>query len=332
MLKVFAPGLISVILFLNSVFGITHAHALQLKASHPAPGRLIDIGGYNLHILCEGAGEPTVLMEAGLGNPGLAWTLVQPEVARDTQVCVYDRAGLGWSDPSPRERTANVMVEELHELLTYAGIEPPYVMVGHSFGGLLMRMYAHAYPNEVVGLVLVDSYHYTQMERYPRVHGQGNPMLLLALRTLDLTIRSGIPTLQPSLLPALDLEKLPSETLATYRDLLAADPKSVRAAQAELNALPASSQQEKAAGIRSLGNIPLVVLSHAYLEARPLDPIGEKHHGEYEVFWRADQGRLASLSPQGRLVIASASGHYIQLDEPDLVIRAVENVLGEIRA
>src|SRR5919109_553973 len=192
MLKPIALGSICMIVILNNMFGITDTRAAQLKASHPAPGRLIDIGGYRLHIYCEGNGEPTAIMEAGLGNPGLAWTFVQPEIADGTRICVYDRAGLGWSDPSPRERTANVMVDELHSLLTQAGIEGPYVLVGHSFGGLLMRLYAHMYPEDVIGLVLVDSYHFTQMEKYPKVHGKGNALIPLSLHLLDLWIRSGV--------------------------------------------------------------------------------------------------------------------------------------------
>jgi hypothetical protein len=119
--------------------------------------------------------------------------------------------------------------------------------------------------------------------------------------------------------------------LETYQDLLAADPKPAKEAQAELAALEASSQQEKAAGIRSLGNIPLIVLSHGYLEARPLDPIGKEHHGEYESFWRAEQAKLASLSPQGQLVIAAGSGHYIHLDEPEVVVQAIEKVLVDVQ-
>ena len=332
MLKSIILGSLSIFILFNHLFGFADARTAQLKAKHPAPGRMIDIGGYRLHIYCLGEGDPTVIMEAGLGNPGIVWSLVQSDIAKDTRVCVYDRAGLGWSDVSPRQRTANVIVGELHTLLEHATIEGPYVLVGHSFGGLLMRIYAHTYPEEVMGLVLVDSYRFTQMEKYPQVTGKGKALIPLSLQLLNLWIASGIPAMNPSLLPALDLAKLPADRLETYQDLLAADPKAAKEAQAELASLETSSQQEKEANIQSLGDIPLIVLSHGYLESRPLDPLGEEEHKEYEVFWRTDQAVLASLSPQGRLVIATESGHYIHLDEPELVIEAVEEVLLDLKS
>lgn len=120
-------------------------------AAPPPIGRLVDIGGYRLHLACQGKGSPTVVMEAAIGETGLLWSLVQPAVAQTTRACVYDRAGLGWSDPSPSPRTAAVMVEELHTLLATAEVPGPYVLVGHSFGGLLVRLHAARYPQEVAG-------------------------------------------------------------------------------------------------------------------------------------------------------------------------------------
>ena len=124
-------------------------------AAPPPVGRLVDVSGYRLHLACQGEGSPTVVMEAAIGETGLLWSLVQPAVAQTTRACVYDRAGYGWSDPIPRPRTAAVMVEELHTLLDTAGVPGPYVLVGLYFGGLLVRMYAARYPQEVAGLVLV---------------------------------------------------------------------------------------------------------------------------------------------------------------------------------
>lgn len=330
MFKPFVIGSMVIVIFFN-LLGMRDARVSQLKAAHPAPGHLVDIGGYRLHIHCEGEGNPTVVMDAGLGNPGMVWAYVQPDVAKKTRVCVYDRAGLGWSDPSPRERSAGVMVDELRLLLDRAHIEGPYVLVGHSFGGMILRLYTHTYPKEVVGLVLVDSYRYTQMEENPQFYGRGNPVIPLALLALNLWVSSGIPALNPSWLPVLDMDKLPREDLDVYRDLFAADPKSVREARAELALLEKSNEDEKSARIASLGNIPLIVLSHGLVDSDLPDFDGAKHLEDAEKFWLADQAQLASLSPNGRLIVASESGHYIQFDQPDLVLSAIEQVIASAR-
>ena len=149
----------------GTVYEAIESHRDQ-QMFHP-PGRLVDIGGCRLHLYCTGEGSPTVILEAGGGNPWLSWCKVQPQVASFTRVCSYDRAGLGWSDPSPRPRTAMVIAEELHALLHNAGIPGPFVLVGHSLGGMDARMFANRYPSEVAGLVLVDSSHPDQDERFP---------------------------------------------------------------------------------------------------------------------------------------------------------------------
>jgi pimeloyl-ACP methyl ester carboxylesterase len=117
------------------------------------------VGYYRLHIHCVGEGSPTVVLDAGLGGFSLDWSLVQPELAATTRVCAYDRAGYGWSDPSPQSRTPGQIVEELHTLLLNAGIEGPYMLVGHSAAGKHVRLYADRYPHDVVGMVLVDARH-----------------------------------------------------------------------------------------------------------------------------------------------------------------------------
>ncbi len=126
---------------------------------YPASGKLINVGGYRLHINCIGTGSPTVILDAGLGGSSLDWSLVQPEVATFTRVCSYDRAGYGWSDYGPKPRTSGRIVAELHTLLIGAGIPGPYILVGQSFGGLNVRLYAYTYPQEVAGMVLVDASH-----------------------------------------------------------------------------------------------------------------------------------------------------------------------------
>lgn len=139
----------------------------RLLAQHPPIGQLVDIGGYRLHLNCQGSGGPTIVLEAGGGETQLDWALVQPELAKQARVCAYDRAGLGWSETSPRPRTATVMADELHMLLDRAGIAGPYVLVGHSLGGLVARQFAVAHPHDVVGMVLVDSATEGQASGFP---------------------------------------------------------------------------------------------------------------------------------------------------------------------
>src|SRR5689334_15205133 len=125
--------------------------------TYPPPGRLVDIGGYRLHIQCVGTGSPTVVLDAGLGRTSLDWSLVQTAIGQTTRVCAYDRAGMGWSDPGPAPRTPSQIAGELHTLLGNAGIAGPYVLVGHSLAGKNVRLFALQHPDEVAGMVLVDA-------------------------------------------------------------------------------------------------------------------------------------------------------------------------------
>src|SRR5919199_6834172 len=138
------------------------AEAADAKA-YPPPGQMVDVGGYRLHINCTGTGSPTVVIDGGWGDWSASWSSwVQPEVARTTRVCTYDRAGMGWSEAGPLPRTAEHFAHELHTLLHNAHVLGPYVLVGHSFGGLPVRVFAHEYAAEVAGVVLIESMHPSQ--------------------------------------------------------------------------------------------------------------------------------------------------------------------------
>jgi hypothetical protein len=150
-------GLVLVLLLAGVVFQFVTTKIDERR--YPALGEMVDVGGYNLHLNCTGkaGGAPTVVLDSGLGGTVLDWQLVQPELAKSTRVCTYDRAGMGWSDPGPQPRTSRQIVKELHTLLGNAGVRGPYLLVGHSFGGTNMQVYASQYPDEVAGMVLVDS-------------------------------------------------------------------------------------------------------------------------------------------------------------------------------
>lgn len=126
------------------------------RRNHPMPGQLVDVGGYRLHIYCTGQGSPAVILDSSNLGTVSNWAWIQPEVARSTRVCAYDRADAGWSDPSPEPNDTYMNSEALHALLTNAGVTGPYILVGHSFGGLFIRTYAHLFPSEVAGMVFIE--------------------------------------------------------------------------------------------------------------------------------------------------------------------------------
>src|SRR3989442_1694958 len=140
--------------------GVVHGQDATVAPPSAAPGRLVDVGGWRLHLNCSGRAnpsQPTVILEAGIGDFSAEWMLVQPGVAAFTRVCSYDRAGDGWSDVGPHPRTMRQIVFELQTLLERAGERPPYVLVGHSYGGWLVRLYQVTYPSQVAGIVLVEA-------------------------------------------------------------------------------------------------------------------------------------------------------------------------------
>jgi pimeloyl-ACP methyl ester carboxylesterase len=145
----------------------------------PQVGRSVNIGGRTLNIFCSGTGTPPVIFESGGPGPGLEWEAFQPEAAKFTQACWYDRAGEGWSDPGPFPRTSSAIAKDLHELLKQAGVPAPYVFAGASFGGLNSRVYAGLYPNEIAGMILIDSAHEDELRRAPKFFlGRTAPRLL----------------------------------------------------------------------------------------------------------------------------------------------------------
>jgi pimeloyl-ACP methyl ester carboxylesterase len=309
------------------------ALASAVDASHyPAPGKLVEIGGYRLHLNCTGTGSPTVILDAGLGGTSLDWSKVQPGVARFTRVCSYDRAGYGWSESGPGPRTSQQIVKELHLLLAHAQINGPYVLVGHSAGGLNMRLYAYRYPQEVVGMVLLDAtseHQFSQFGKYPpffppqAVSAAEQQLMQYHVAALFGVARLA---LQTGLFPLEDSAAYPAAVQPIH--LAQSEQTRYYATQKdELAALQDSAAQVRAARTArpSYGHLPLNVLSQDYSQDR--SPQGE----QTAAVWDALQKDLASLSSNSQHSIAQHSGHYIQLDRPDLAITAIQSVCQQAR-
>lgn len=292
----------------------------QLVKEQPAPGQLIDVGGYKLHINCQGQGYPTVLLEAGNNDFSVIWSTVQPEIARFTRVCAYDRAGFGWSEKSPHPRTVETMVGELHTLLMHANIEGPYVMVGHSFGGIIVRSFARRYPDLVSGIVLVDSAHEEQAIRVPAL-AMAARQITGQFRVLSAMNRLGLLALSPEQIPDRGLK---GDALNQYRAVLATTDY-FDAAAIESETIYADMVKEPGIKLSPLKVLPLIVLSRGMPE--PLPGASALENQQYEFTWKDMQKELLGLSSTSEQEIAVNSGHYIQLQQPDLVIGAVREIL-----
>jgi pimeloyl-ACP methyl ester carboxylesterase len=287
-----------------------------LIASLPAPaaqpplleartGALIRNGDSALHLVCTGKGAPTVVLEAGLGGNHLDWTLVQPELARDVTVCSYDRAGAGFSEPSSRPRTVDAIADELHRMIVTAALQRPIVLVGHSFGGLAALHFARRYPDEVAGLVLVDSMHPQQFERFGAA----------GVRLPDLrTAASGTP-------PAAAAYGLP-ERLQPLAVALASAPEARKTVIRESGAAPTNAETVRREGYPQ---VPARIIVHGNKEWNRVYP-----DGRMERAWSELQSQLAEALGAPPPIVASSSGHQIALDEPAAVVAAVRDLIASL--
>ena len=276
----------------------------------PPPGQMVDIGGRRLHINCQGEGSPVIILDSGVGGFSLEWTSVQRILAGKVRSCAYDRAGYAWSEPGPPPRATSQLVQELHTLLHNAGIVPPYVLAGHSFGGYNVMYFSTQYPAETAGLVLVDSSHPEQTERLPDIPTRRDKSATSEMVTLfqgQATIAYYPEDVRPALMHILSSVRL------------------YRTQHWESLNFAVSARQVERSG--PLPDVPLVVISRGK-RVWPDDPYGDALERE----WNKMQGEMAGFTTHGRQVIAERSGHLVHLEQPDLVAESILSVVNEVRA
>lgn len=301
-----------------------HARSAALR-QYPPPGRLVSLETHDLHIDCRGEGEPTVVLEAGMDPLGsLSWTLQHDQLALITRTCAYDRAGIAWSDIGPGPRVGERIAVELHELLGRAGETGPFVLVAHSMGGPYVRIFAGKYPEEIAGIVLVESSHPEQFSRLPKIGDQRPPPKLL-IWAMPLVRKIGVT--RHMMTDELRYEALPPDK---QRALFAVSAGSIGAMVREFGHIAESLAQ--ANEVVSFGNVPLIVLSAVDPpDASPIPNFDQDQANEGHAIWLAMQRELVKLSSNGQHVPISNATHYIQFSNPDAVIDAVTTLLQEIR-
>jgi pimeloyl-ACP methyl ester carboxylesterase len=304
------------VLVLSLALGAT-VQAVATRAAfrrHKAPGRMVDVGGYKLHIHCTGAareGAPTVVLESGFGGWTIDWAQIQPEIAKSTRVCSYDRSGLGWSERGPSEAgTRAGVAAQLHALLDRAGIEGPYILVGHSLGGMYVREFARRYPDDVAGFVFVDSSHEEMGRKATPDEREEVTGQMKMLRYVRYLMPFGV-------------QRLVNQPVSNARDLPETDQALAKGIGYRTTAYFAlydeasSLLEEDESGTLTLTPVPDV----------PIVAIAAESNINEQTWWLGLQTELSDLSSDGELVVAEGSGHFVHVDKPQIVLDAIDKVI-----
>lgn len=283
----------------------------KISAKYPVPGEMVSVGDHELHLYCIGSGSPTVVFESDIDQLGiLSWTPVQEEIGKHTRACSYDRAGIMWSEPGDLPRDGSSIAGELKILLESAGEDGPYILVSHAFGSTYSRIFAGDNPNDVCGMVAIESSHPDMFTRFAELglemeipNKNIRPVIWL-LSNLGMPERSS----SPDYIDPIAQEFTPKSSLAWYDETVEA---------------PTSLMQ--ASEIADLGDVPLILLVSGYLPA-DLPPERQAYHNT----WIELQNDLLKLSDESELRDfrdIPEAGHYIQLQTPELAIEAILDVL-----
>jgi pimeloyl-ACP methyl ester carboxylesterase len=285
------------------------------QRNFPPPGNLIDVGGFKMHIDCEGTGSPTVILESMAGGVSAQWGWIQPEVRKATRVCVYDRAGFGWSEPDPSAPTLERTIRNLHTLLVNANIQGPYVLVGHSLGGVYMRKYAAEYPDQVAGMVLIDSANPQQWVSYPELFAESDRFLGM-LDGIQVATQLGIAHLYFDLGGKMDFSALPEPQKSQF-EAIWSTPDYFRAQEAEMR--EARGIWAEALDLKGLEDRPLMILSRGV---------------DLDHNWMAYESELTTLSTNSELLQVEGANHgglVFQAEHARVVGEAIVQVVDSVR-
>ncbi len=286
-------------------------------------GRRIDVGTHRLYLDCIGQGSPKVILEGGAGTWSLFYRHIQDEVARDTRVCTYDRAGYGASDEGPAPRTASVLADELHRLLQTAGEEPPYLLAGHSLGGYILRIYQRRHAAEVTALVLVESGHEQQWTRLPAAVRESVKAAVPQFRAAAEAARAG--ELQAEHLDPWPFKLHGTEHRAAYARAMLT-PKTWLAMAAEFEAAEESARQVPRGGV---GNLPLVVVTAGRsFDAFVGSPIPIE---ESNPVWLDLQSELLALSTAATQILSPQAHHNIDQSDPATFVQGIRRGIAAAR-
>jgi pimeloyl-ACP methyl ester carboxylesterase len=285
------------------------------QRNFPPPGNLIDVGGFKMHIQCEGAGSPTVILEAMAGGTSTYWGWIQPEVQKETRVCVYDRAGFGWSESDPEPQSLARTARNLHALLVNANVEGPYILVGHSLGGVYVRQFAADYPDEVSGVIMLDEANPQQFVKYPELFAEGDNFIGM-LNGIKFLNRIGVGHLYFALGGKMDFSELP-EPQRSQMEAFWSTPQYFEAQGAEIVA--GHEIWADALNLKRLGDLPLMVVSRGL-------------NLDYE--WNKYQDDLANLSSNSVHITVEGANHGALVFDPEyahLVSDAILQLVGAVR-
>jgi pimeloyl-ACP methyl ester carboxylesterase len=298
----------------------------------PPPGHMISVNGVNLHLFCMGSGLPTLILEAGLGENSLEWYPVQSKLAQKTRVCSYDRPGLGWSDPINMPIKMEEVAKNLHTLLNNSGNSPPYVLVGHSRGGIYVRAFYHQFPEETLGIILVDSTHEQgPMHQYPYAAWDYWKQAIQIAIAEPLS-RVGL----VRLMGLADADRMPSPLPAEVLAVKTAVQNRTDTARAVVNEISVMRRglDPNTPPPDSLGNLPLLVLTAGNLiDLSLIEREAEKSGKDISTekalarIRQSEQDDLARLSHNSWHIIIKNSGHFIMQDQADKFVSAVSDFI-----